>query len=38
MLGKKVFVDSMQLMNSSFKKLVQNLAKDKFKYVSKKFH
>ena len=38
MLGKKVFVDSMQLMNSGFKKLVQNLAKDKFKYVSKKFY
>ena len=38
MLGKKVFVDCMQLMNFSFKNLVQNLAKDKLKYVSKKFH
>ena len=32
-----VFIDSMQFMNSSLKKLVRNLADDDFKYLTEEF-
>ena len=32
-----LFIDSMQFMNSSLKKLVRNLADDDFKYLTEEF-
>ena len=37
-LGKNlVFIDSMQFMNSSLEKLVKNLLKNDFKYLTEEF-
>ena len=32
-----VYIDSMQVMNSSLEKLVKNLSDDDFKYLTEKF-
>ena len=32
-----VYIDSMQLMNSSLEKLVKNVSDDDFKYLTEKF-
>ena len=36
-LNKNFFIDNMQFMNPSYKKLVKNLSDNDFKYLTEKF-